>query len=46
MEAIGESIMWVCQFENIVEENYIELKELIEMNDAIATSRFMRQVLF
>ncbi|RNC66785.1 sugar phosphate isomerase/epimerase [Proteiniphilum sp. X52] len=46
MEAIGESIMWVRQFEKIVEENYAELEELVEMNDAIATSRFMRKVLF
>jgi len=46
MDAIGESIMWVRQFERIVEENYAELEELVELNDAVATSRFMRKVLF
>lgn len=46
MEAIGESIKWVRQFEKIVAENHAELEELVEMNDAIATSRFMRKVFF
>jgi xylose isomerase len=45
-DAIAESIYWVRNFERIVEENYAEIEALTEMNDAIATSRFVRKVLF
>jgi sugar phosphate isomerase/epimerase len=45
-DAIGESVLWVRNFEKIVEENYQEIDNLVKMNDAVATSRFMRKVLF
>ena len=45
-DAIGESVQWVRNFELIVDEHYDEIAELIEQNDAVATSRFMRKVLF
>lgn len=45
-DAIAESIYWVRNFEQIVEENYGEIETLIEMNDAIAASRFVRKILF
>ena len=45
-DAIAESIHWVRQFERIVEENYAEIDALVKLNDAVATSRFMRKVLF
>ena len=44
-DAIGESILWLKKFEKIVDENYIEIEKLVQMNDAIATSRFLRKVL-
>jgi xylose isomerase len=44
--AIGESILWVRRFEQIVDENYNEIEELIKLNDAVETSRFMRKILF
>ena len=44
--AIAESIYWVRQFEKIVEENYTEIDALVKLNDAVATSRFMRKVFF
>jgi xylose isomerase len=44
--AIGESILWVRRFEQIVEENYPEIEALVKLNDAVETSRFMRRVLF
>lgn len=45
-DAIGESIHWVRRFEQVVEENYSEITELVKLNDAVETSRFMRKVLF
>lgn len=45
-DAIAESILWVRRFEQIVEENLEELEALIQKNDAVATSAFMRRVLF
>ena len=45
-DAIAESILWVKRFEEIVTENFAEIETLIGMNDAVATSRFMRKVLF
>ena len=44
--AISESIHWVKCFEEIVDEHFQELDELVKQNDAVATSRFMRKVLF
>ena len=45
-EAISESIMWVRNFERIVDENFNEIESLVKMNDAVKTSRFMRKILF
>lgn len=45
-DAIGESVQWVRSFEQIVDEYYDEIASLVEQNDAVATSRFMRKVLF
>lgn len=45
-DAIAESILWVRKFEQIVEENFAEIEALVKLNDAVATSRFMRKVLF
>jgi xylose isomerase len=45
-DAIAESIHWVRAFEQIVEENMAEIDALVSQNDAVATSRFMRKVLF
>lgn len=45
-DAIAESIHWVRRFEQIVEENFEEIDALVKLNDAVATSRFMRKVLF
>lgn len=45
-DAIGESIHWVRRFEQIVDENFDEIDALVKMNDAVATSRFMRKMLF
>lgn len=45
-DAISESILWVRKFEEIVEDNFAEIEQLVKLNDAVATSRFMRKVLF
>ena len=45
-DAIAESVLWVRSFEQIVDENYAEIDALIKQNDAVATSRFVRKVLF
>jgi xylose isomerase len=45
-DAIAESILWVKRFEDIIAENFTEIEALVKMNDAVATSRFMRKVLF
>src|ERR1019366_4256020 len=43
--AIGESILWLRQFNAIVEQNRERLDNLVLGQDAIATSRFLRSVL-
>jgi xylose isomerase len=43
--AISESILWVRQFEKIVEENFEKIEALVKMNDAVETSRFLRKFL-
>jgi hypothetical protein len=45
-DAISESIYRVRRFEQIVEDNMAEISEPVKQNDAVATSRFMRKVLF
>ena len=43
--AIGESILWLCQFDRILQKHRAELDALVAANDAVATSRFLRKVL-
>ena len=43
--AISESILWLDQFDAIVQAHRGELDELLAQGDAVATSRFMRSVL-
>ncbi len=45
-DAIGESILWVRKFQQIVDENYAEIEALVKLNDAVESSRFIRKVLF
>lgn len=42
--AISESILWLDQFDAIVQAHRSELDELLAQGDAVATSRFMRSV--
>jgi len=44
-DAIAESILWVRRFEQIVEDNFAEIEKLVKLNDAVATSRFLRKCL-
>ena len=44
IDAISESLYWVKKYEEIVEEYYTEIEELIQANDAVATSRFLRRL--
>lgn len=43
--AISESILWLAQFDAIVEAHRGELDALLAQGDAVATSRFLRSVL-
>jgi xylose isomerase len=43
--AISESILWLDQFDAIVQAHRGELDRLVAQGDAVATSRFMRSVL-
>ena len=42
--AIGESILWLHQFETVLEQNRGLIDNLLREQDAIATSRFLRSV--
>jgi len=44
-DAIGESILWLCQFDSILQKHRARLDQLVSANDAIMTSRFLREVL-
>lgn len=44
-EAIGESILWLRQFAAIVDAHKGEIRAIVEQQDAVATSRFLRRVL-
>ena len=44
IDAISESLYWVKKYEEIVEEYYTEIEGLIQANDAVATSRFLRRL--
>ena len=43
--AIGESILWLRQFDAILQKHRANIDALVAGNDAVATSRFLRQVL-
>jgi xylose isomerase len=43
--AIGESILWLCQFDAILQAHRTEIDGLVAAGDAVATSRFLRGVL-
>lgn len=40
--AIGESILWLRQFDQIVQHNRGRIDELLKLGDAVETSRFLR----
>lgn len=44
IDAISESIHWIKKYEQIVDENFNEIDSLIQLNDAVETSRFMRRL--
>lgn len=44
-DAIGESILWLRQFDAVVQKHRSEIDNLVAADDAVATSRFLRQVL-
>ena len=43
--AIGESILWLRRFDEILKANREEIDTLVSANDAVRTSRFLRKVL-
>lgn len=43
--AIGESILWLRQFDNILQAHRTEIDKLIANGEAVETSRFLRKVL-
>ena len=43
--AIGESILWLRQFEVLLERNREQIDTLVHNQDAVATSRFLRSVM-
>jgi xylose isomerase len=43
--AIGESILWLHRFDEILQENRGEIDRLVATGDAVETSRFLRGVL-
>ena len=44
-DAIGESILWLRQFDRVMQKHRAELDWLVAANDPVATSRFLRKVL-
>lgn len=40
--AIGESIEWLCKFDDILNANSLKIDELVAAGDAVATSKFLR----
>jgi xylose isomerase len=44
VSAISESILWLKKFEKIVDQHFPEIDELIKNNDAVQTSRFLREL--
>lgn len=45
IDAISESIFWVKKYEQIVDKYYTEIESLIKLNDAVETSRFLRNLI-
>ena len=45
VDAISESILWVKKFEEIVDSHFKEIDSLVKANDAVSTSRFLRNIL-
>jgi xylose isomerase len=43
--AIGESILWLRRFDDILAANRAEIDALVAANDAVRTSRFLREAL-
>ena len=43
--AIGESILWLAQFDQVLQVRRAEIDVLVRQNDAVATSRFLRSVM-
>jgi xylose isomerase len=43
--AIGESILWLYRFDEILQANRTEIDGLIAAGDAVQTSRFLRKAL-
>ena len=43
--AIGESILWLMRFDEILNEHRQRIDELVAEGDAVATSRFLRETL-
>jgi xylose isomerase len=43
--AIGESILWLRQFDQILQDHRSRIDELVAGGDAVMTSRFLREVL-
>ena len=43
--ALGESILWLCRFDEILQANRTAIDELIAAGDAVQTSRFLRRAL-
>jgi xylose isomerase len=43
--AIGESILWLVRFDEILQEYRSEIDRLIAEGDAVQTSRFLRKAL-
>jgi sugar phosphate isomerase/epimerase len=46
VDAISESILWLRQFDCIVQKHRRQIDQLVADDDAVATSRFLRSVLF
>jgi xylose isomerase len=44
-DAIGESILWLRQFDRLMQQHRRQIDRLVQGNDAVATSRFLRKVL-
>ncbi|GAB3026006.1 TIM barrel protein [Niabella terrae] len=45
VDAISESILWVKKYQEIVDQYYDEIDALIQFNDAVSTSRFLRKLI-